>query len=310
MHAEASKSMRMDIHHIKAFLAVVDVGQFRGAAERLHITQPALSRIVKALEEDVDAILLRRTTRVVELTEAGRVFAEQSRLAIAHLERAVTLARRAQAGQIGNLRIAYMDFAINGSLPQVIEEFSKLYPEIGIDLVHIPSTQQKAAILDSTIDIGFLIGPFVETDVETRTFATEKLVALLPEKHALARKKTLRLTDLAEESFVLGAHETWEAFRHHVFAVCHRAGFIPRIDQEASTSDGIFGLVAANTGVSVYPACARNIQRRGLAIRPLRDVDVSLDIVVSWRADYVNPSTGTFAQFLDKNLLLAPASPP
>ncbi|MDR5879739.1 LysR family transcriptional regulator [Caballeronia sp. LZ032] len=286
--------MRIDVHHIRAFLAVADALQFSVAAQRLHMTQPALSRIIKALEESVGAALLARTTRRVELTNAGRVFAEHCQLALTHIDQAVTLARRAEAGNLGHLRIAYMDFAINGTLPAIIEAFGKKFPSISIDLVHMPSTLQKEAMLDSTIDVGFMIGPFAAPGVATRVFGREPMVALLPAAHPLNSKKTLRLADLAHERFVLGTPHSWEAFRHHFFSICHRAGFAPAIAQEASTSDGIIGLVAANTGVSVYPECIRNVQRSGLLVRPLADKDTEIDMVVCWRADTRNPSVETF----------------
>ncbi|SAK64484.1 LysR family transcriptional regulator [Caballeronia ptereochthonis] len=286
--------MRIDVHHIRAFLAVADALQFSVAAERLHMTQPALSRIIKALEESVGAALLARTTRRVELTNAGRVFAEHCQLALTHIEQAITLAQRAEAGNIGHLRIAYMDFAINGTLPAIIEAFGKKFPSINIDLVHMPSTVQKEAMLDATIDVGFMIGPFAAPGVETRIFGREPMVALLPAAHPLTEKKTLRLADLADERFVLGTPHSWEAFRHHFFSICHRVGFSPSIAQEASTSDGIIGLVAANTGVSIYPECIRNIQRSGLCVRPLADKGTEIEMVVCWRADTRNPSVETF----------------
>ena len=222
--------LRIDVHQIKAFLAVADALQFKGAAEQLHITQPALSSIIKALELEVGAQLLQRTTRVVQLTGAGRVFAEQSRLALEHIERAALLARRAEAGQIGNLRIAYMDFAINGALPEIIEAFSKSFPQIAIDLVHIPSTLQKDAIQDTSIDVGFMIGPYHAANIETIPFAMEKLVVLLPTGHRLAKRKTIRVQELAKERFVLGGPDSWEAFRHHFFymnvPICARVSSI------------------------------------------------------------------------------------
>jgi DNA-binding transcriptional LysR family regulator len=139
--------MRIDVHHIRASLAVAEALQFSVAADRLHMTQPALSRIIKALEESVGAALLARTTRRVELTNAGRVFAEHCQLALTHIDQAITLARRAEAGNIGHLRIAYMDFAINGSLPGIVESFGKKFPSISIDLVHLPSTVQRKPCL-------------------------------------------------------------------------------------------------------------------------------------------------------------------
>lgn len=290
--------MRIDIHHVRAFLAVADALQFRAAAERLHITQPALSRIIKALEEAVGASLLTRTTRSVQLTNAGRVFAEHCQLVLTHLDQAVALAKRAEAGNIGHLRIAYMDFAINGTLPAIIEEFSRKYPLISIDLLHMPSAAQKEALLNSTIDVGFMIAPFSAQHIREMPFGVELMVVLLPTAHRLAKKTKITLSDLANESFVLGTDQSWKSFRNHFFAICYQAGFSPRIAQEASTSDGIFGLVAANTGITLYPECVRNIHRSGLAIRPLADQGTELEMITCWRDDTQNPSTATFVQEL------------
>jgi DNA-binding transcriptional LysR family regulator len=290
--------MRIELHHLRAFLAVTDTLQFRAAAERLHITQPALSRIVKALEEEVGARLLARTTRSVELTEAGRVFAVQARLSLGHLERAVKLARLAQAGHTGNLRIAYMDFAINGVLPEIVRGFNRAYPDVHVDLVHLPSTAQQAALRERTIDFGFMIGPFTGEGIETKVFSTERMMALLPTKHPLAGRSKLALRDLANERFVLGAHESWEAFRVQFHAMCQRAGFVPVIAQEASTSDGIFGLVAANIGVSLYPECVRNIQRKGLKVISLTDRLMQLDLLACWLTESENPCSSLFAEYV------------
>jgi DNA-binding transcriptional LysR family regulator len=294
--------MRIELQQIRAFLAVAETLHFKSAAERLHITQPALSRVVKALEERVGASLFARTTRHVQLTNAGKVFAEHCQLALTQLEQGVILARHAEAGNIGHLRIAYMDFSINGALPRAIEEFNREYPSISIDLVHLPSMSQKEALLNSTIDVGFMIAPFTAPLVNQLSFGREKMTVLLPDAHPLAKKTNVRLAELAEERFILGAKESWEAFRSHFFAICHRAGFSPTVAQEASTSDGIFGLVAANIGISIYPECVHNIHRKGLAIRPLLDKDTELEYIVCWRSDAENPSTEAFIRVLSARL--------
>lgn len=199
-----------------------------------------------------------------------------------------------------------MDFAINGELPRVIDEFGKRFPLIDIELFHLPSSAQKDALLNETIDVGFLIGPFAAPNVRSKLFSREKMVALLPVTHVLTKKNSLTLAELAQERFIVGSEQAWATFRDHFFALCHRSGFSPTIAQEATTSDGIFGLVAANTGISLYSECVRNIQRAGLVIRPLQDKGTELDTVLCWRSDAQNPST---AIFVDEVLSKLPAAP-
>ena len=290
--------MRFELRHMRAFIAVAEELQFRPAAERLHMTQSALTRTIQGLEEAVGAELLSRTTRVVQLTEAGRTFLYECRLALGHIEKAALLAQAAAEGKVGYLRIAYMDFAINGKLPMIIEKFLSTHPGIKVELFHFPSSKQKEALLESRIDLGFLIGPFESPTISQLTLSREELVVLLPAAHPLADKPTVTIGDLANEKFILGSKDAWEAFRAHFFALCYAANFSPVIAQEASTSDGIFGLVAANTGVALYTRCAENIQRKGLVIRPLAGRHKPLDTLVCWRKDILTPTVARFAQFL------------
>lgn len=298
-HREAS--LRFEIRHMRAFIAVAEELQFRPAAERLHMTQSALTRTIQHLEEAVGAELLSRTTRVVHLTDAGRTFLYECRLALGHIEKASLLAQAAADGKVGYLRIAYMDFAINGKLPIIIERFLQTHPGIKVELFHFPSSKQKEALLESRIDVGFLIGPFESPSVRQFMIEREDLVVLLPAAHPLAAKPSISIRDLANEKFILGSKDSWEAFRTHFFALCHAANFSPLVAQEASTSDGIFGLVAANIGVALYARCAENIQRKGLVIRPLAGRQKPLETMVCWRKDIPTPTVERFAEFLHDN---------
>src|SRR3546814_5028320 len=112
--------------------------------------------------------------------------------------------------------------------------------------------------------------------------------------HPLARQETVALADLADEPFIMGSKGSWDRFRQIVFDVCQRVGFSPNVVQEASTSDGIFGLVSANIGVSLYASCVRNIQRQGLIVRPLEGVDYQVETLAVWRSDGVSPTIGRF----------------
>lgn len=286
--------MRFNLHHIQAFIAVSQELKFRSAAQRLHVTQPALSRTIRALEEAIATPLLTRTTRSLFLTDAGKVFLESCVAAVQHLNEGVAAAQNARDGRAGRLRVAYMDFAINGTLPGCIARFSKAYPGAEIELVHLPTVLQRQALLKSSIDIGFMIGPFIAENVGSALFLREEIMVVLPAVHPLAGRRRLALRQLAGERFVLGRQETWESFRPFFFALCHRAGFAPVVAQEASTSDGILGLVAANIGITLYPRSAANIRRRGVAIRPLVDPDVNVDTIVAWRTDQSTPLRQAF----------------
>ncbi|PWV62263.1 LysR family transcriptional regulator [Plasticicumulans acidivorans] len=290
--------MRPDLRQIRFFIALAEELHFNRAAERLNVTQPALSRTLKELEAGIGVPLLQRTTRSVELTEAGSVFLAECRLALGHLERAVSLARRTAEGLSGELRIAYMDFAINGRLPELLRAFRSRHPGIRVELSFMPTTAQQAALLEHRIDLGFMIGLLDNGRFEHYAFEQQPYVALLPATHPLLDAPSTSLDALAREPFILGSGENWTAYRNRLFAICHRHGFYPDIVQEASSSEGIFGLVAGGIGVTVYAGCARNVLRRGVVVRALDDVHEHIPVCACWDAGGVSPSLQRFVQFM------------
>jgi DNA-binding transcriptional LysR family regulator len=290
--------MDFDFRHIRGFIALAEDLHFSRAAQRLHMTQPGLSRLIGELERSMEVPLFQRTTRSVELTEAGKVFLAQCRIGLDHFDRAVTQARRTAGGELGTVRVGYMDFAINGRLPEFIRTFNRHRREIHLELSFIPTLKQQEALLADRIDVGFMIGPFESEHVASYAFDSNRHVALLPITHPLSNVRHLRLSDLAREPFVLGSVETWGAYRNQLFEICHRAGFHPNIVQEASSSEGIFGLVAAGTGVSIYASCVRNLQRRGIVIRDLDDVLPPIPTCAVWVKPIQSASVRVFTEVL------------
>lgn len=289
---------RFELRHIRAFVVLAEELHFRRAAERLLMTQPGLSRMIRWLEEEIGADLFLRTTRRVELTEAGSAFLVDCREVLAGVERSVKHARSAAAGDIGYVTVAYMDFAINGPLPRILKAFRQAYPRVRVELFYMPTAEQKKALLAGHVDVGLLIGPFQSDYIDTTLVESEPLAVLLPEDHSLTELDAVPLTALAGEPFVLGAKGGWSAFRRVVFDRCQQSGFSPQVVQEASTSDGIFGLVAADIGVSLYASCVRNIRRRGLTTRPLADTGGHIETVAAWRSDITAPSVSRFIETL------------
>jgi DNA-binding transcriptional LysR family regulator len=303
---------KFDVRQVRAFLVVAGELHFGRAAERLFTSQPALSRTIHALEEAVGVALFERSTRRVRLTSAGEAFAAECSLALGHLERASTAAIEAADGRGGRLRVGYMDFAINGSLPSLLRGFRMEFPKAVVDLEYNPSSKQRVALLEGRIDMGFVIGEFESPKVLNMLVDQNDYVALLPDTHPLASRHTLRLVDLAEEPFVMGTEEAFGTFRRLLFPVCHTAGFFPNIVQLASNSSGIFGMVAAGVGVSVYAGCARNAGRAGVVVRPLADVSDVIPTFAVWVADNPLEVLHGFRKFLIANVRrrLAAARPP
>jgi DNA-binding transcriptional LysR family regulator len=237
---------------------------------------------------------LTRNTRKVELTEAGRAFLAECRVALAQIDHAVESARHAAVGDRGRLAVAYMDFAINGVLPDILACFRDRFPTVRVDLHYHWTEQQKVKLLEREIDVGFLIGPFASPQVDTLKVASERFVAVLPERHRLARRRTIAVADLADELFVFGAAAMWGPFRATVNNICLEAGFAPNVVQEAHNRDGIFGLVAAGMGITIYVECATRSYHQGLVIRPLTGVASRMETVAAWHKGNPSPIVPNF----------------
>lgn len=302
----ASQCLKFNLRQVRAFLAVANELHFRRAADRLFISQSALSRSILALESAVGIPLLERSTRQVRLTDAGLAFAEECRQALNYLERADRVAHAAADGRRGRLRIGYMSFAISGGLPSLLRNYWKQFPDVVTDLEYAPSAQLRTAVLDGSIDIGFVIGRVQNDRIRNALLETNDFVALLPDTHPLAARPQLRLADLAHEPFVLGTEDTFATFRKLLFNVCYEAGFYPNIVQEASNTSGIFGMVAAGIGVSLYAGCARNDFRAGVVVKPVVDVTEVIPTFAIWEASNTSKVLQQFTEFL-KNYTLAGA---
>ena len=248
---------------LQAFMAIAEELSFRKAAERVFIDQSALSRRIQNLEDGLGYQLIFRTTREVVLTEAGRVFYEEIAPAMQALARAGEVARVAAEGKSGRLRLAYMSFAAPGVMPSAIRDFSAAFPDVALELRYLRTQAQKLAISRGDIDAGFMLGPFQNPQFDQVAVASEQLVALIPEDHALARQDVVTLAELAAQKLILGSHDQWDFFRLLVGDLFSAAGLTMRVAYEPSNTLGILGLVAAGLGVSLYaesisqPPCRR-----------------------------------------------------
>lgn len=290
--------MHIDLRHLRAFEAVAEELHFRRAAERLHLAQPALSRTIQQLEESVGEVLLLRSNRRVELTEAGRAFLSGGKAVLERLEIAVEQARKAGAGLSGQLSIGYTDFAISGVLPGILDGLRRQHPDLRIELVYASTQQQLIDLKLGRIDFGLVTGPTPNAEFDGIAVQRDRFVAVLPQHHPLAGQAEVDLPDLAHEPFVLGSMQHWLNFRRHLDALCISAGFLPNVVQEAYNSEGVFGFVTANIGISIHVECASNISRKGVVLRPLKGVHQRLCTEAVWTRGPLRPTQQIFIEFL------------
>ncbi|MGV7108450.1 LysR substrate-binding domain-containing protein [Pseudomonas aeruginosa] len=289
----------MELRHLRYFIAVAEELHFGRAAERLGISQPPLSQQIQALEEEVGARLLERTNRRVELTDAGRLFLDESRQVLAQVDKAVLLARRAHLGELGELKIGFTSSApFTSTIPSSIHAFRKAYPDVHLDLQEMSSRQVLKALLEESLQVG-VIRPLALPDaVHWVELFREPLVAVLRADHPLAAgsEDGLAIAALAEEPFVFFPRSYGTGLYDQVIALTRQAGFSPRIAQEASEAMTIIGLVSAGLGVSILPASFRRTRVDGVVYRTLSDPEATTAV---WLVRRQNEGSPLALSFID-----------
>ncbi|UJC14138.1 LysR family transcriptional regulator [Pseudomonas aeruginosa] len=289
----------MQLRHLRYFIAVAEELHFGRAAERLGISQPPLSQQIQALEEEIGARLFERTNRRVELTDAGRLFLDESRQVLAQVDKAVLLARRAHLGELGELKIGFTSSApFTSTIPSSIHAFRKAYPDVHLDLQEMSSRQVLKALLEESLQVG-VIRPLALPDaVHWVELFREPLVAVLRADHPLAAgsEDGLAIAALAEEPFVFFPRSYGTGLYDQVIALTRQAGFSPRIAQEASEAMTIIGLVSAGLGVSILPASFRRTRVDGVVYRTLSDPEATTAV---WLVRRQNEGSPLALSFID-----------
>jgi DNA-binding transcriptional LysR family regulator len=275
---------RMELRQLRYFVGVAEELSFTKAAQKLRVAQPALSRQIRQLEEEMGVAVFERDRRGVRLTEAGRVFLAEARAVLGHSADAIRAAQAVSGTGSGSLNIGYVWGLFHTLAPAAVTRFRREFPDVAVNLFDMTATQQAAALVEGKLDAGF-IGFAQEADaagLEKRRVGACALVAALPKAHRAARKSKVTLSTLAKEFFFVISDEHYPGASRLVLAACERAGFRPKILQTAERGHTILGLVAGNCGVALLPEPLRALPHPGVVFRPLTDATES-DLFVAWR---------------------------
>lgn len=291
----------MELKHLRTFLVVAEELHFSRAAERLHMAQPPLSNLIKHLERDLGFQLFERTTRKVRLTSAGSVYREHVQVALADLDRGREAALMALGGERGRITVGLTGITTGRLLSQLARAYRARYPHVQLALrPEAFSGPHEEALLDHTIDVGFLRHPVSTSALTSRLILEEPLVAALPGDHPLAGEQSLSIGDLAEENFVAYPPGQGSSLRRVFFSACSDAGFRPRIIQEAEGTQMLVTLVSAEVGVAVLPDSVSRFGIEGVAFRPLTEQKHRLPVFLAWRSEDHSPALARFLEMSEE----------
>src|SRR3954471_4905909 len=274
-----------ELWQLRYFIAVADTLHFGRAAAALHISQPPLSRAIRALEEQLGAVLLARSRRRVELTPEGTHFLAEARRIVEHLERAAAELRGMAAAERGRLRIGFVSLADFGVLPELLKAYKAAQPGVALALREMLSPEQAAALATGALDFGLLLPPVANAeDLEHLVVQRERFLVALPSRHRLARARgKLAVRERAGEAFVMVPREIAPGLYDIVSGLASRAGFSLNVAQEAIQMQTVVSLVSSGLGIAIVPGSLANLGRRGVAYREIADAHPRLELWLAWR---------------------------
>jgi DNA-binding transcriptional LysR family regulator len=292
----------MELRQLRYFVAVAEELHFGNAARRLQVAQPALSRQIQALEKELQLLLLFRNRRRVQITPAGQVFLERSRVLLARVEDAVLAAQRVGSGVSGSLNVGFVGSATYDILPAALRAFREATPHVELTLSEMTVHAQLEALTEKRIDVGLLRLPVKTEGIVFRTISREPLYVALPSSHRFAELPAMRLSALAAEPFVLYPDHPRPSWTEFIIGVCQPAGFRPMIVQRTVEIQTTLSLVAAGIGISIVPACIGNILRKDVVYRRLTGVRARTELLVAYREKDPSAVVKTFLKVLWQTL--------
>lgn len=247
----------MELRHLRYFVAVARELNFSRAAEALHVAQPAVSRQIRQLEEEMAVVLIERNSGHVRLTDAGRVFLEHVERWLMQLDIAITATQEAHRGTGGRLVISNDWRLMVGVIPESVLAFRERYPRVDVDLIDLPIGEQIAALRTGQVHLGFMPRDLFSSreDLETLSVLSSDVIAALPANHRLAGKSSIRLVDLRSETWLWIKNPTAPNHRQSISQLCRLAGFRPKFGKSVPSLQSLFGLVASGYGVAILPSC-------------------------------------------------------
>lgn len=282
----------MEIQQLRVFLAVAEELHFGRAAERLHLAQPPVSRIVRQLEHDLGTDLFIRSTRSVQLTAAGAALVAPAQEILAAADRAKASALAAGRGEVGTVKLAYAGASTHVLVGMLAREVRKVYPGIEFRLnsqdFALPALSR---VLRSEVDISLGRWDFVPAGVQSRIIVEEHLVMAVPASHRLALQEVVSMAELSGEPFVALPPHEGSVLGDRLRRLSLGAGFDPDIVQRAPDSWTAMALVGAEVGCSLtVSSVADNVTDPH--VRFLRVLDQTLPIYLrmAWRGTTDNPA--------------------
>jgi len=287
----------MELRHLRYFVAVGEEQHYGRGAQRLRVAQPALSRQIQDLEEELGFKLFDRLPRGVKLSVAGQCFIEDARRILEQVSQATARARRVASGQSGTLRVGFIEsMSWHGVVPDSFRQFRERQPDAELQIKPLSSLEQIAAVRSGQLEAGFVFTiANIDRELAQLEIALVSLMLAVSKRHPLAKSKSLRLRDLSNASFIWFPRRESPLFYDRLMHACFRGGLkSPHIVQEGVNEATILSLVSCGLGVAFVSGATRWRCPGSVILLPVADLKLSLTLALIWQKDNSSPLLARF----------------
>ena len=275
----------MDIYQIKNFLILTETLNFRKAAEQINIVQPALSRQIQLLENEIGALLFNRSKRTVTLTDAGMYFRNEATRILLDLNKTILRTSQIHSGEAGEVRITHSSSAMNTVIPLFLVKVKQKWPDLKTIAEETSNFEQIEMLVKRKSDLGVAPNIILPPEVNSKVLYRENFVLILPGDHPLSKKKLTDLSLLKNEPFILPQLSTGVGYVEAILQICHSFGFKPKIAHESAHSIGVLRLVEAGLGISIEPISSVRGANMNVKLIELKTIPQKSSMLLFWLKD-------------------------
>lgn len=285
----------MNLRRLAYFVVVAEEENLHRASLRLHVAQPALTRQIRLLEEELGTILFTRLPRGISLSTAGQSFLEDARQILRLSEQAHKRAKAVAGGQMGTLRVGFHDAAhFYPVLRRVFSGFHAEFSEVHFRFLSASSDRQMEALRSKDLDLGFIYRwDKTPDEFEHLSLAFDELALALPHDHRLATKAVITADDLRDELFLWGDTVAFHGHTDAVMRACVEIGFTPRVwHQGLTSSSAMISLVSTGIGLAIVPRST--IFHPAVITRSIEGMSTPVELLLAWHAQNSSPAVSNF----------------
>src|SRR2546425_308390 len=275
---------RMELRHLRYFVAVAEAENVSRAALKLHVSQPALSRQIRDLEDELGFLLLERSAKSVRLTEAGRAFLIEARAVLQRAEDAVKAARTIARGGAGELHVGYAPSLTARILPQTLRAFQAQLPNVRVRLHDLSTEEMLAGLREGKLQIAFVVRltPAMLRGLRFEELARDSMCLAVAPKHPLATRRTVTLVEVAREPLITYSRKDYPDAHDNLAAMFAAIKSKPRIAEEHDSVSSLIAAVEAGNGVAIAPRSLACTAAPRLKLIPLSPAPAPLVVGAAW----------------------------